>query len=160
MTSPLLPAATPPRMNLAPMLPRGGPSLSLRLRVRVARSRLDREIAAGAPPQESPARSVRAAQLAAPETRRTIAVVLETVVESAEECRHDRCSCLVLEHDAVLEARDGLVELAGRLRSDELLTPRALALAFVLAEHRDSPLVSAAAARTVREALDEIAVTR
>ena len=105
-------------------------------------------------------RSVRAAQLATPDTRRTIAAV-QTVVESAEECRHDRCSCLVLEHDAVLEARDGLVVAAGRLRSDEKPpTPRALALAVVLAEHRDSPLVSAVAAHTVREALAEIAAAR
>ena len=140
--------------------PRQGLSLSLRLRVRAARRRLDLEIAAGAPPQESPARSVRAGQLATPGIRRSIATVLETILESAEERQHDPCSSLVLEHEAVLEARDGLLDLAGVLRSDEPLAPRALALAVVLAEHPDSPLVSPSATHTIRQALAEIAASR
>jgi hypothetical protein len=140
--------------------PGQGLSLSLRLRVRAARRQLDREIAAGAPPHESPARSVRAAQLATPATRRSIATVLETILDSAQERRHDGCSPLVLEHEAVLEARDGLLELAGVLRSGEPLSPRALALAVALAEHPDSPLVSASATHTIRQALAEIAAAR
>jgi hypothetical protein len=137
--------------------PGEGLSLSLKLRVRAARRQLDREIAAGAPPEESPARSVRAAQLATPATRRAIATVLETILDSARERQHDRCSHLVLEHEAVLEARDGLLALAGVLRSDEPLSPRALALAVELAEHPDSPLVSPSATHTIRQALAEIA---
>lgn len=128
--------------------------------MRTARRQLDREIAAGAPSQESPARSVRAAQLATPGTRRAIATVLETILDSAQERRHDRCSNLVLEHEAVLEAGDGLLELAGILRSDEPMAPRALALAVVLAEHPDSPLVSPSATHTIRQALADIAAAR
>jgi hypothetical protein len=158
MTSLLLSAAIPSRTNLGLLPP--GRGLTLRLRVRAARRRLDREIAVGAAPQESPARSVRAAQLAEPRTRRTMATLLETIVDSAQERQHDRSSHLVLEHDAVLEARDGLLELAGLLRSNEPLTPRALALAVVLAEHPHSPLVSPSAAQTVRQALAEIAAAR
>jgi hypothetical protein len=128
--------------------------------VRAARRRLDREIAAGAPPQGSPARSARAAQLATPRTRRTIATLLETIIDSADERQQDRSSYLVLAHDAVLESRDGLLELARLLRSDAPLAARALALAAVLAEHSDSPLVSSSPTHTVRHALAEIAAAR
>jgi hypothetical protein len=86
--------------------------------------------------------------------------VLETILDSAQERRHDRCSNLVLEHEAVLEAGDGLLELAGILRSDEPMAPRALALAVVLAEHPDSPLVSPSATHTIRQALADIAAAR
>lgn len=158
MTPPLLPVATSSWTIREGLLPRRG--FTLRLRVRAARRRLDREIAAGAPPQGSQARSVRAAQLATPRTRWTIATLLETILDSADERQHDRSSHLVLEYDAVLESRDGLLELAGLLRSDEPLAPRALALAVVLAEHPDSPLVSPSATHTVRQALAEIAAAR
>jgi hypothetical protein len=133
---------------------------SLRVRLRATRQRLDGEIAGGAPVDGSPARSLRAKQLTSPSTRRAIAAILANILDSAEERRIDWCSRLIVEYNAVLEARDGILELIALLRSDTTLAPRAVVLAARLAERSDSPIVSRSCGKTIRQALAEIAAAQ
>lgn len=146
------------RRRIAPVP--GEPGLLLRLRVRSTRRRLDREIAGHAVLDGSRARALRAIQLADPSTRTTIAAILETILSSAAERARDPCSRLVLEHDAVLDEREGILELIDLLTSGDWLSPRAVALARLLADSSASPIVSRSCGTTIGEALAEIAAAR
>lgn len=130
--------------------------LSLRVRVSVTRRRLDREIAGSAEIAESPARSLRAEQLTHPSTRRGIAAMLANILDAAAERRTDQYSPVIVEHEAVLEARAEILALIALLRSGAPLTPRAVALAALLAGHPDSPMVSRSSAETLPQALARI----
>jgi hypothetical protein len=135
-------------------------TLWLRLRVRVARRRLDREIGGCLPVHASPARSLRARQLASPSTRRAIAAMLGNILDAAEERQHDGGSELVLEYNAVLEARDRIGDVIELLRSDAPLAPRAVAQALLLATCSDSALFSRSSGKTIGQTLADIADAR
>jgi hypothetical protein len=143
-------------MTLEPVMTSPAPDLRLRLRVFLTRVPLDRRIAGGESIEDSGALSLRAAQLAERSSRTATACVLANILAAAQERRDDPASQLFFDHAAVLEASDGIAELIELLRGDAALTPRALALASLLATDADSPIVSAAAGRTVRDALAEI----
>lgn len=128
-----------------------------RARVHIARRRLDREIAAGAPLPAGSDREQRARQLVGAPERRAIACALGNVIAAAEECAGDTGSSVVVDHAAVLDARAGLEALAERLRGGSPLSPRAVALAACLAFERRSPLVSPRADASIDRALADIA---
>lgn len=132
------------------------PTLRLRVRVLTQRRRLDREIAGGAPVEASAARRLREQQLTTPAKRLAIGASLEHILAAAEECQLDPGSRLILQFDAVLESRDQLLELIAVLRSAAPMTPRTVALALLLADSPDSPVVSARAANTIRQSLAEL----
>lgn len=135
-------------------------SLRLRMVVRVTRVRLDREIATGAPVDASPARLLRATQLTSRSTRHAVAAALAGILDGGEERRVDPGSSLILEHEAVLGARNEILELIALLRSGTTLAPRAVALATRLAEASDSPVFSRSCPTTIGQALAEIAAVR
>jgi hypothetical protein len=115
-------AAVADRLNEAP-------ALGLRLRSRLLRRRLDREIAAGAPIDESPDRALRARELTSPRERRALAAALANILDAAEERQIDACCPVAIEHAAVIAAREDIVELIALLRSAAALEPRAIARA-------------------------------
>jgi hypothetical protein len=120
------------------------------------RRRLDRAIASGAPIGGSPTLRVRATQLQSPVTRRAIAAVLVQILDSAAERRSDPASRVDFAHEAVLDAEDGILALIELLRSAAPMSPRAVALAGLLAGAPDSPIVRERGTQTIRSVLAEV----
>ena len=85
-----------------------------RLQVRVWRSRLDRDLADGCPPDGSDLLASRARQLADPLTRHELAILLRRVVADAEHPSAE-LSPVAVRRAAVVSSREGLLGLAERL---------------------------------------------
>ncbi len=135
------------------------PSLRLRVRVFRSRTRLDREIAGGAVVSDSAARQLRAAQLTTHEERRGIAAMLRLVLDSAQERRAQGLPSRHRDIEAVLDNRDGLLELIELLRAATPMSAQAVARAQALASERDSPLFSPDSERSIEQSLAQIAGT-
>jgi hypothetical protein len=135
------------------------PSVRLRLHVFRSRARLDREIAGGAVVSDSAARQLRAAQLTTDEERRGIAAMLTLVLDSAQEQSARRVPSRRRDIQAVLDNRDGLLELIELLRAATPMPAQAVALAQALACERDGPLLSPDSERTIEQSLAQIAGT-
>ena len=135
------------------------PSLRLRLHVFRTRARLDREIAGGAAGSDAPARRLRATQLTTREERRGIAAMLRLVLDSAQERSARGLPSGNRDIQAVLDNRDGLLELIELLRAATPMPAQAVALAQALACERDGPLLSPDSERTIEQSLAQIAGT-
>ena len=129
--------------------------LSTRIRVRLHRRVLDREIAAGAGVDADPARALRALQLTGPSERRCVAALLGNILEAADERHADPASHVRLNHADVLAARRGILALIEVLRSEQTVTARGVALARLLTEERRSPMLCEGTGRTVQQAVSE-----
>jgi len=132
-------------------------SLRLRLRLALRRRVLDREIAAGLPAIEDPARALRAEQLTSRPERRCVAACLTCLLDATNERHADPASRLELNHAEILAARHKVVELVEMLRSDRPVTARGMALATMLTEN-DGPLLRTRPGRTVLAAVSETIV--
>jgi len=132
--------------------------LSARLRVRLHRRVLDREIASGAPAETDPARALRAIQLTGTSERTRVAAALRNILEAADERHADPASRVKLNHADVLAARHAIVALIEVLRSDQAVTARGVALSRLLTEERTSPMLLETSQRTVRQAVSEALV--
>ena len=128
----------------------------LRLRVRITRGSLDRQLASGAADDGSPALALRAHQLTSTPVRKTIAALLATIQEAAEERQADPSSPLIVDHTAVLEAREQIQRLIDVLRDRRVLEPRGIALARLLLRDSRGPLFCASPARPLEQALSDI----
>jgi hypothetical protein len=128
--------------------------------VRLTRRRLDREIAAGARIESSCAHSVRAGELERASARRAIAAALANVLAAAEERDADPSSRLVIDHVAVLAAREQMLGLIAALRSDVAPAPRSIAMALLLIQDRNSPVYRHSGVGALARALSEIAAAR
>ena len=132
--------------------------LAARLRVRLHRRVLDREIAAGAPLDSDPARALRALQLTGAPERRRIARCLANILEAADERHADPESPVTLNHADVLVARHQIVALIEVLRSEQAVAARGAALARLLIVERRSPMLCESSERTVQQAVSEALV--
>jgi len=137
------------RRSLAPT----GPSLALRLRVRLTRARLDRDLAEDARRPRDPAHALRARQLASAAVRWDLARALDGTLDLAEE----RGPVQARPAADVLAARSALRALAGRLRSDRPAAVQGIARAALLVARygdldpdRPSSQVGARAAAALR----------
>jgi hypothetical protein len=112
------------------------------LRVRVGRKQadLDRQLAEGADPSNSPELSFRAAQLTSPRRRAGFASGLESVVAEALSKRRAINPPVQLQRAAILAAEDELLELAGALRSPARCRPHAAGIVAFLLCDAASPL--------------------
>jgi hypothetical protein len=119
-----------------------------RLSVRLRRRRLDAALAGGADPWGAADLMLRASRLSSLPERQRIAAELEALVLIAE---HDRaalpCSqprplspCLRIRRGVVLEQRDGLLELAARLREPAPMSVPVVATLAWLARDEASPV--------------------
>jgi hypothetical protein len=117
------------------------PTLPVRGRVFLRRGALARRLAAGASPTESPELARRAEQLRSARNRRVVARGLERIIEAAEEERlHPYSSAVPLRRAAILDAREGILELAAELReTTQAVNVRGIALVERLLTDGGSP---------------------
>jgi hypothetical protein len=110
---------------------------SLRLRVAVGRTRLDRQLAAGASPWHDEALALRAAQLTSCRMRERVARGLRRAVASVSQRRG---AGVPVCRAAVLEAQPALLALVDDLREIHDPAPRGVALALALLTDGGGPL--------------------
>lgn len=127
----------------APLAPR--PTLLARLSALARSGHLDRELAAGADPEASPALALRARSLLSQRSRAGIAESLDRAIRSASE-PYRRSSQAPLSSPAILEARPELEALSAELRDDTDHRAQGVALARLLLVEPTSPLYHRGAA--------------
>ena len=117
------------------------PTLPVRGRVFLKRGALARRLAAGVSPAESPELARRAQQLCSPRNRRVLARGLERVIDAAEERPQPYSSAVPLRRAAILDAREGMLELAAELRdTNQDVNVRGIALVESMLTDGGSPL--------------------
>ena len=128
------------------------------LRVRLRRGRIDRDLAEARVYNGSEEHTLRAAQLASEVNRRDIARSLREVVAHAENPRAEWLgSTALLNRDAVVPWRGGLMGLVERLEQSGPIDPCGVARASVLASDGMGPLYNPASQRSLGEAISWIA---
>ncbi len=115
------------------------PNLAVRIRTRVRRSRLDRQLAEGADPAASAELEHRATQLGSTAERARIANAL---VEALGDARRGEPMTLRTrpQREVVRDAADDILTLVLRLRDDRPVAPQGVARAARLAEDRSGPM--------------------
>ena len=133
----------------------GRASLALRLRVYLARGRLDRQLAAAHSFDSDEALALRAHQLTREATRRSLAESLRSAVAQADRIApHRALSAAVIRRDAVRADREMLLGLAERLETGAPVSARGVALTRVLlTDGCWSPLSNPHSELTVAEAV-------
>jgi hypothetical protein len=142
--------------DAAPQLGRSGQMrrTGLSLRVRLRRTRLDRELADARVGERSEEHELRAAQLTSEANRRDIARSLREVVALAENPRAEWLgSTALLNRDVVLPSRDGLMGLVKQLEQSSPIGPCGVARARLLAFDGMGPLYNPVSERSIGEAI-------
>ena len=127
------------------------PAPGARLRVRLRRWRLDRELAEGCHPEACRDRALRATQLTEAVTRRRVARSLRGVVAKAERAPGGLGSAAPVCRSAVLAWREGLLGLADRLEQPGPVNPCGVARALALVTDGTGPLYNPAPERPIEE---------
>lgn len=141
-------------------------SLSLRIRTRLKRDRLDDQLASGADPAGKPELALRAAQLQSRAGRSRLANAIGEVLGKAHEPNLGRFTAAGQQrHAQIREYAENLRALAARLRDDNPVDVQAAAMTARLVNDRSSPLHRgtgdslASTVLSVRLALDRPAPT-
>ena len=117
------------------------PTLTLRMRTRWRRDRLDDELASGVDPASSRELSLRGAQLQSPEVRSRLANAIVEVLGRAHEPNLGRFTAAGhRQHAEVREYADNLRALVARLREDQPIDLQGAAMTARLVNDRTSPL--------------------
>lgn len=137
----------------------GYPDLKLRLKVRLTRARLDRELVSGRPCESSPALALRARQLLDSRTRRESAHHLRDIVRYVDRSRAGRAlTAVVIERAAVRAGREAILGLAERLEGTAPVSVRGVArVQVLLTDGRESPFFNPHCGLTVIDAIWEAA---
>ena len=119
------------------------PCLGLRIRVRWNAPALDSALADGADPRASDELTLRAEQLASHKKREKIAKAIDRLLDLVERDSAAQLATtrVPFRRDRIEARRPQLIELAARLRSKGPHPSKGLALANLLVEDRDSPLL-------------------
>lgn len=128
----------------------------LRLRVRVGRRDLDREISQGACLDRDPLRALRARQLGTLSERWAIAACFANILDASAEIEADPATRLSLNRRAVLAARPEIVGLIEVLRSGATVNVQGVALARVLVEDPTGLLARPRMGQTLQQAVADI----
>ena len=136
-----------------------GPGLMTRIRTRLLRARIDRQLAHGTDPADGPELTLRAEQLDAPSARARVANLL---VEAVGDARRGEPVALRVrpQREVVRAAADDILALALRLREGRPMSTAAVATAAWLARGRSSPMYREGAGdlrEAVRFAHDRVA---
>jgi hypothetical protein len=115
-------------------------SIPLKGKVWLRRGALDRRLASGASPAETPELAARAEQVVSTRTRCGLATGLERVVAAADEPGGGLAAAAPLDRSQILASRVTLLELANDLRSPAAVRPRGVALIERLLTDGTSPL--------------------
>jgi hypothetical protein len=127
---------------------------SLRLRVYLTRTRLDRHIASGRPCDATAALALRTRQLTDLRTRRETARQLRGVTDYVDRLGSQRIvSAVVIERAAVADGRQPILRLASRLEQLTPVSPRGVALARELLTDGLGPFYDRHCPRSVAEAV-------
>ena len=114
-------------------------NLAVRIRTRLRRGRLDRQLAQGADPAASAELELRATQLRSAAERARIANALVETLGDAH--RNEPVTVRPRpQRAAVRDAADEILALALRLREDRPVDPRGVAMAARLVDNRTSPM--------------------
>lgn len=103
-------------------------TLALRLKVAVKGDALLRELAAGAPPLQSPELALRASKLVNDRHRRHLAGALRRAVREAHQPATTRSSISIVDRSAVIDADVAIQALIARLSSHERVAPQGVAM--------------------------------
>jgi hypothetical protein len=128
------------------------PALALRFRVSVHRRLLDEDLARGDSPLRSVALALRAQQLVALRSRERLARALERLVERAER-PPSPTEIVPLPHREILDARAGLLRLAGRLGDARPVYARGVAMVSQLVCDGTGPAFTPRAGVALRRAI-------
>lgn len=133
---------------------------ALLLRVLLHRSQLDRQLAEGVDPNQTPVLSLRARQLQSMRLRRSLANGLARDVEMTEGRSRDSAA-LPINREEVIRARPLLLRLVERLREPGVASPRGVAMVRRLLTDGSSPIFSPgwSGAKTAPRALERQART-
>ena len=144
-----------------------GPTLSIRMRARWGRDRLDRELASGADPASSPELTLRAAQLQSQPVRSRLANAIVEMLGRANEPNLGRFTVAGRrQHAEIRDYAENLRALVARLRDDRPVDVQGAAMTARLVNDRSSPLNRqggqslGSAVLSVRLALDRSAQVR
>lgn len=132
-------------------LSRTSHDLRLRMRVRLHRRRLDRELAGAGEIGAAPDRTLRATQLKDVATRRRLACSLRRVVAEAERPQRVLMSAVPVCRESVAPLREGLLGLADALEQPGPVNPCGVARTVVLLSDGAGPLFNTASARSISE---------
>lgn len=128
------------------------PGLRARLRVRLSRGRLDRELADAIVRDTSEGHALRARQLADPAARRQLACSLRRLLADAEDPRAALLgSSVPVLGDVVMPWREALLGLAERLEQTEPVNPLGLARMRVVLTDGMGPFYNRASERSLGE---------
>lgn len=134
------------------------PGFAADMRVRIHRTALDRQLAAGADPITDADLARRADQLTAADVRARIATSIELVIEDAAGPVPVLSPRVPLARGAVNACASRLRAIAGRLRSDRSVPARGVAQAAMLIREGSSPLYAVGSSEDVlRHRLAEVA---
>jgi hypothetical protein len=122
-------------------------------RVWLRRGALDRRLARGADPADSPQLARRARQLTSRRFRAGLAHAIHNLLDAAEEPRRAQTSTVLLERRAILTESPLLIGIARDLTSDDDLNPRGIALVEQLLTDGDSPVYAPAHDRALHDGL-------
>jgi hypothetical protein len=109
-------------------------------RVWLRRGELDRRLARGAHPSDSPMLARRARQLTSRRMRAGLAAGIHNVLDAADEPPRGYSAAVPVQRGEILKERPLLVAVAGDLLSDDDLSPRGIALVEELLRDGSSPL--------------------
>jgi hypothetical protein len=131
------------------------PSPLLRLRVRLQASKLDRALAGGADPRESPELELRASQLVDPDERERIATSIDQLLHLAGQDRRRFLGWSRMPFDrlGVRASWGSLRKLAELLRGPRTPSPRGVAMARLLIGDFRGPIYTTGRANRLPEAL-------
>lgn len=115
------------------------PALALRARVFASRRSLDEALADGASPLWSPELALRARQLVSRRTRQQFATNLERLVAAAKRAVLPRAVAVPLPRRELLEAQTSLLGIAARLRDEQPVYARGMALVSRLLSEGSGP---------------------
>jgi len=128
--------------------------LGLRLRVRLHRARLDRQLSYGLGADSLEEGALRARQLADYRTRRRLACALRTLIADSELPAVARlCAAVPVSQGAVLPWRQALLGLAERLEGTDPVDPCGVARVMVLVTDGCSPIYDPDAAGAMSDAI-------
>jgi hypothetical protein len=126
----------------------------VRLRVRLRRGRIDRDLAEARVRDRSEEHTLRAAQLASEVIRRDVARLLREVIAAAENPRAEWLrSTALLNRDVVVPWLEGLMGLVERLEQSGPTGPCGVARALVLISDGMGPLYNPTSERSMLEAI-------
>jgi hypothetical protein len=134
-----------------PQRPQAADALGLRARVWRHQSELDRDLAGGATPRQSPEHQARARQLVSQRCRRELVAELDIALAKAEHAPSWHSASLPVQTAAIRDARAELSSLRRALLESQPPTLRGAALASCLLSDPQSPLYHACPGPTVAQ---------